>query len=442
MKKNLALLLAVILVLSSMFALGTVAGAETKSAAPSLEIAYFNVSFKTNVSLLFAVPADEYTVKADGTVEGLQLLVWKTGKSDGTYSMADATKNGVTLEARGTTQINGVPHIVFSYSALSAAEMCETVYARLIRHDSKGYRAYSEIYDYSIAEFVNGYLNSTNPLHNQKELVSDMMDYGSAVAEYSNLVDKTSYLTYDADVVKALKKVTVNAVLNGDVVATSKQLVKSGEVSSLVAPVVNGAEFKSWSDNASGGKVNVTADTTVTATYTNKIVSSYNIDSSSVGAYVSSNAVKVLQFASDPSDVAYGNDYWPHNYGRNCVVYTGTHDNETLAGRYAGLSKAGKQQLRDYIYNQDIPDAEMYKALLHLTMHSVAKDCIIPVQDHLGLDNTCRMNQPGTVGFNWRWRMLPKQLTAKLAKEVKAMTIAANRANWDAIHAAEEKEAE
>lgn len=301
MKKNLALLLAVVLVLSSMFALGTVAGAETESAAPSLEIAYFNVSFKTNVSLLFAVPADEYNVKADGTVEGLQLLVWKTGKSDGTYSMADATKNGVMLEARGVTQINGVSHIVFSYSALSAAEMCETVYARLLRHDSEGYRAYSEIYDYSIAEFVNGYLNSTNPLHNQKELVSDMMDYGSAVAEYSNLVDKTSYLTYDADVVKALKKVTVNAVLNGDVVATSKQLVKSGEVSSLVVPVVNGAEFKSWSDNASGGKVNVTADTTVTATYTNKIVSSYNIESSSVGAYVSSNAVNTAVGSGKPT---------------------------------------------------------------------------------------------------------------------------------------------
>ena len=48
--------------------------------------------------------------------------------------------------------------------------------------------------------------------------------------------------------------------------------------------------------------------------------------------------MKVLQFASDPADIACSNDYWPHNYGRNCVVYTGTHDNETLAGWYAGLS--------------------------------------------------------------------------------------------------------
>ena len=149
--------------------------------------------------------------------------------------------------------------------------------------------------------------------------------------------------------------------------------------------------------------------------------------------------MKVLQFASDPADIACSNDYWPHNYGRNCVVYTGTHDNETLAGWYAGLSKEAKKQMRSYMNDTATPDEEMYKALLHLTMHTVAKDCIIPVQDHLSLDNTCRMNQPGTVGFNWRWRMLPGQLTAKLAKEVKAMTIQANRANWDAIHAAEEK---
>ena len=101
MKKNLALLLAVVLVMTSMFALGTVAGAETKSTAPSQEIAYFNVSIKTNVSLLFAVPADGYTVNADGTVDGLNLLVWQNGKSDGTYYMADAAENGAVLEGTG-----------------------------------------------------------------------------------------------------------------------------------------------------------------------------------------------------------------------------------------------------------------------------------------------------------------------------------------------------
>lgn len=147
--------------------------------------------------------------------------------------------------------------------------------------------------------------------------------------------------------------------------------------------------------------------------------------------------MKVLQFASDPSDIAGANDYWPHNYSRNCVVYTGTHDNETVAGWYAGLSPAAKKQLRTYLCNFETPEDGMYKVLINLTMASVAKDCIVPIQDHLGLDNRARMNQPGTVGFNWRWRLLPGQLTEALAEEVLAVTLRTNRANWDALRAKE-----
>lgn len=145
--------------------------------------------------------------------------------------------------------------------------------------------------------------------------------------------------------------------------------------------------------------------------------------------------MKVLQFAVDPGDIAYGNDYWPQNYDTNCVVYTGTHDNETLAGWYAGLSPEGKKQIKSYLGSGPIPEKRMYKALLALTMRSVAATCIIPVQDYLGLDNSCRMNQPGTVGFNWRWRLLPGQLKDELANEVKSLTISANRANWLALDA-------
>ena len=145
--------------------------------------------------------------------------------------------------------------------------------------------------------------------------------------------------------------------------------------------------------------------------------------------------MKVLQFAVDPADIALSNDYWPQNYNRNCVVYTGTHDNETLAGWYAGLSKEAQAQLRAYLGNYDIAEKRMYKAAINCAMTSVAKDCIIPIQDHLGLPNTCRMNQPGTVGFNWRWRLIPGQITDELAAEVREMTIRANRGNWDAINA-------
>ena len=144
--------------------------------------------------------------------------------------------------------------------------------------------------------------------------------------------------------------------------------------------------------------------------------------------------MKVLQFAIDPADVGASNDYWPHNYNSNCVVYTGTHDNETVAGWFAGLAEDGKKQLRDYLGDNHTPDNQMYRVLIHLAMRAVSKDCIIPIQDHLGLGNEARMNQPGTVGFNWRWRLTPGQLTDALAQELLILTKCTGRANWDAIN--------
>ncbi len=144
--------------------------------------------------------------------------------------------------------------------------------------------------------------------------------------------------------------------------------------------------------------------------------------------------MKVLQFALDAGDICASNDYWPHNYNSNCVVYTGTHDNETVAGWFAGLDPAGKKQIRDYLCDYSTPDNQIYHSLIQLAMASVAKDCIVPIQDHLGLPNTARMNQPGTVGFNWRWRLVPGQLTDALAQSLEQMTRRTNRVNWDAVH--------
>ena len=143
--------------------------------------------------------------------------------------------------------------------------------------------------------------------------------------------------------------------------------------------------------------------------------------------------MKVIQFAVDPEDIGAANDYWPHNYNSNCVVYTGTHDNETISGWFAGLAPDAKKQVRDYLGDHFTPDNQMNWVLISLAMRSVAKDCIIPIQDYLGLDNTARMNQPGTVGFNWRWRLVPGQLTDSLAYEMLALVKRTARANWDAI---------
>ena len=147
--------------------------------------------------------------------------------------------------------------------------------------------------------------------------------------------------------------------------------------------------------------------------------------------------MKVLQFAINPADIGGSNDYWPHNYGTNCWVYTGTHDNETIAGWWEGLDAASKEQVRNYICNFDTPDEKLSMALINVTMLCSAKTAVVPIQDYLGLSNDARMNAPGTVGKNWRWRLQPGQVTDELGKEILGMAMRTGRANWDALNALE-----
>lgn len=143
--------------------------------------------------------------------------------------------------------------------------------------------------------------------------------------------------------------------------------------------------------------------------------------------------MKVLQFAFDTNDVGGANDYLPHNYSNNCVVYTGTHDNETLAGWFEGLGKAQKELVRAYLGDFKTANKWMYKKLIHLAMMSAADTCIIPLQDWLGLDNTSRMNTPGTVDINWSWRLREGQIPETLAGEMLTITKRFGRANWEAL---------
>ena len=147
--------------------------------------------------------------------------------------------------------------------------------------------------------------------------------------------------------------------------------------------------------------------------------------------------MKVLQFAFDAADTGAVNEYLPHNYNANCVVYTGTHDNETIAGWFAGLDKENRDHVRAYLCDEATPIKKMYKKLISLAMLCPAKDCIVPVQDWLGLDNSARMNVPGTVNVNWSWRLLPGQITQELGEEILAVTKRYARANWDALNALE-----
>lgn len=150
--------------------------------------------------------------------------------------------------------------------------------------------------------------------------------------------------------------------------------------------------------------------------------------------------MKVIQFAFDAADIGGANDYLPHNYNNNCVVYTGTHDNEAIDGWFAGLDKANKDYVRTYLRDFDTANKWMYKKFIDLAMMSAANTCIVPIQDWLGLDNSSRMNTPGTVDLNWRWRLLPGQVTEELCEEVRNVSKRYGRANWDALNALEEAE--
>ena len=150
--------------------------------------------------------------------------------------------------------------------------------------------------------------------------------------------------------------------------------------------------------------------------------------------------MKVLQFAFDRADIGGANDYLPHNYNNNCVVYTGTHDNETISGWFQGLGKEDKEFVRDYLCDHDTANKWMYKRLVATAMASTANMCVIPAQDWLGLDNNSRMNVPGTVNVNWSWRLLPGQITDALAEEVLIITKRFGRANWDALKRLEKQQ--
>ena len=143
--------------------------------------------------------------------------------------------------------------------------------------------------------------------------------------------------------------------------------------------------------------------------------------------------MKVLQFAFDVDDIGAANDYLPHNYDRNCVVYTGTHDNETIAGWLDRLTEKEMKQVRDYICDHETPDEKLHWRIIAEAMKSSANICIIPAQHYLGLDNNARMNQPSTLNSNWSWRMKEGAMTEKLKDEILTLTKRYGRFNWDSV---------
>ena len=110
--------------------------------------------------------------------------------------------------------------------------------------------------------------------------------------------------------------------------------------------------------------------------------------------------MKVLQFAFDTREES---DYLPHNYTNNCVVYTGTHDNDTVNGWTVTADPKDVLAARRYMH---VDDGEGFNwAMMRTAMMSVADTCILMMADLLGLSSEGRINTPSTLGGNWQWRI-------------------------------------
>lgn len=127
--------------------------------------------------------------------------------------------------------------------------------------------------------------------------------------------------------------------------------------------------------------------------------------------------MKILQFAFDSNEES---DYLPHNYTKNSVVYTGTHDNDTIIGWFKNANESDVKYAIDY---GALTEKEgLNWGAIRLCYASVSNMAIIPLQDFLGLDHVARMNTPSTLAGNWTWRVDPTVLTDELADKIKHLT--------------------
>ncbi|HIE11416.1 MAG TPA: 4-alpha-glucanotransferase [Kiritimatiellae bacterium] len=143
--------------------------------------------------------------------------------------------------------------------------------------------------------------------------------------------------------------------------------------------------------------------------------------------------MKIMQFGFGDED---GEEHRPDHYTENCVAYTGTHDNDTIIGWFSGRRRRGERRTRERI------EEERRRALRYLhsdgsrinwdfirvLMQSRAGTVIVPLQDVMGLGSEARMNYPGTVGGNWKWRFTWAMLTDRIAQQLYRLAVESGRA--------------
>lgn len=132
--------------------------------------------------------------------------------------------------------------------------------------------------------------------------------------------------------------------------------------------------------------------------------------------------MKVLEFAFDSGEE---NDYLPANYTENSVVYSGTHDNDTIMGWFSTAKESDIEFAKSYC---KLTEEEGYNwGIIRTAYESVSKYAIIQMQDILGLGSEARMNTPSTLGGNWVWRIKSDALTDELAAKLKNLAVTYNR---------------
>jgi 4-alpha-glucanotransferase len=135
----------------------------------------------------------------------------------------------------------------------------------------------------------------------------------------------------------------------------------------------------------------------------------------------------ILEFAFGSDDSA--DTFKPHNYPRDLVVYTGTHDNDTIVGWWtSGVGDSTRrpeevERERSFCLKYLGTDGkEIHWTFIRTLLMSVADTAIVPLQDVLGLGSEARMNLPGRPGGNWRWRYTPGQITDAIRERLREMT--------------------
>jgi 4-alpha-glucanotransferase len=127
--------------------------------------------------------------------------------------------------------------------------------------------------------------------------------------------------------------------------------------------------------------------------------------------------MKILQFAFSGPD----NPFLPHQFSRNSVVYTGTHDNDTARGWYESSGEGERDFARRYFGMTWRDGAEFCQHLIRVAWGSIPNYALAPMQDFLGLGTEARFNFPSRLGGNWEWRMLPKDMSEDLKNRIREL---------------------